>query len=273
MIQNKVAPLRYPVVADSFYPSNPAALKAEISSFMRNKEKVNAVGCMSPHAGYIYSGRVAGSVYSRISPRDVYIIIGPNHTGLGKRFGLDLSQEWVTPLGKITVNSELANAILDISKLIDEDEECHESEHSIEVQLPFLQMLKDEFTFVPIIVGGGDIEEYALIGRAIAEAVRATKIDAMIIASTDMTHYESQESAKEKDMLAIKKILNFDTAGFLKEIRANDISMCGFAPTAITLSASKLLGAKKSELVKYETSGETSGDYSSVVGYAGAVFY
>lgn len=284
--------IRKPVVAGQFYTASPSLLQKEISGLVsQKKEKIDAIGVVSPHAGYVYSGGVAGEVLSSIEPKSSYIILGPNHTGYGKRFGLDSERTWKTPLGEVKPDNELADVILKNSKYIEKDRLCHDYEHSIEVQLPFLQLLSKNFTpleiktkygskksrtgftFVPIVISAADRQIYKSIGHELAEAIKKLKKDITIIASSDMTHYEPHESAKKKDMLAIEKILSLDTNGFLDIIEKHNISMCGFAPAAIMMQASIELGAGKAKLIRYNTSGDTSGDYSQVVGYAGVAIY
>jgi len=266
--------IRKPVVAGQFYTQNPEKLRREVAGFSpERKDKIDAMGVISPHAGYVYSGAVAGSVLSSISPRPTYIILGPNHTGSGKPFGIDLGRSWETPLGEVVIDNELGEAILEESLYVEKDAICHEREHSIEVQLPFLQYLNKGFNFVPIVIASASRKIYKNIGKSLASAVKKTKKDVAIIASSDMTHYEPQESAKQKDMMAIEKILELDVDGFLDTVEEHDISMCGFAPTAVMLSAACELGARKARLIKYNTSADASGDYSAVVGYAGIVVY
>ncbi len=266
--------IRKPAVAGQFYTANPSLLAKEVSGLVgQKKEKIDAIGVISPHAGYAYSGGVAGEVLSSIKPKAVYIVLGPNHTGRGKPFGLDWQRAWKTPLGDVKIDDELAGAILKDSEYISADRACHDGEHSIEVQLPFLQSLNKNFTFVPIVISSADAKAYEGMGTELAKAVRASKKDVTIIASSDMTHYEPHESAKKKDMLAIEKILSLDTDGFLGAIKKYGISMCGFAPAAVMMQASVALGAKKTKLISYKTSGDASGDYSEVVGYAGVVIY
>jgi len=266
--------IRKPVVAGQFYTANPSLLAKEVSGLVgQKKETIDAIGVVSPHAGYVYSGGVAGEVLSSIKPKNAYIVLGPNHTGRGKPFGLDWQRTWKTPLGDVKIDDELAGAILKNSKYVEADRTCHDGEHSIEVQIPFLQSLNKSFAFVPIVISSADAKAYKEMGTELAKAVKASKKDVTIIASSDMTHYEPRESAKKKDMLAIEKILSLDTGGFLETIEEYDISMCGFAPTAVMMQASIELGAKKAKLISYKTSGDASGDYSEVVGYAGVVIY
>jgi len=265
---------RKAVVAGSFYTEDPALLAGEVSGFLGQKrERVNAIGVISPHAGYKYSGEVAGEVFSSIKPKKTYVVLGTNHTGSGKPFGLDWKRTWETPLGNAVIDDELAAAVLENSRYIKADRACHDSEHSIEVQIPFLQSLNKNFTFVPIGISAAGTDTYKEIGTELAKTFNALKKDVTIIASSDMTHYEPQETAKKKDMLAIEKILTLDVDGFLRTIGEYGISMCGFAPTAVMMQASIALGGKNARLASYKTSGDASGDYSRVVGYAGVVIY
>jgi len=266
--------IRKPVVAGQFYSSSKTALEKDIGAILpkRNTQE-DAIGVVSPHAGYMYSGPVAARVLGSIIPKPTYVIIGPNHTGLGMEFSLDTSQAWQTPLGEVLVNTELAAAILKNSKHIERDHQAHAFEHSIEVQLPFLQSIHNDFTFVPIIVTHADIEVYKAIGREIAHAITSSSLSGKvtIIASSDMTHYEPHDKAKDKDSIAIKAILRLDEDELYRVVRTFDISMCGYAPTCIMLACAKSLGAKSARLVDYKTSGDMTGDYSAVVGYAGIV--
>jgi hypothetical protein len=266
--------IRNAAAAGHFYPGSKTSLLREVESLIDSKaQKSDAIGVVSPHAGYPYSGSVAGSVLSSIEPRSNYIIIGPNHTGLGERFGLDTSDSWATPLGEVNLNRALADRIRDNSSHIKDDSLSHAHEHSIEVQLPFLQVLQESFQIVPIVVSYASLEVYMEAGKAIASSIKELSLekDVTIIASSDMTHYEPHEEAKKKDMIAIEAILALDEKKLLEKVAEMDISMCGFAPTAIMLVAAKALKAKTARLVRYQTSGDTSGDYSSVVGYAGII--
>lgn len=264
--------IRNPVYAGQFYPGRARALQDQIKSFASPAQTLtDAIGIVVPHAGYVYSGRVAGAVYSQIKLRRRIVVIGPNHTGSGARFSLMKSGVWVTLLGDLSVDRELAQSILDRSNLIEEDAEAHLFEHSIEVQLPFVTYFNSRARITPIIVSAGSLEDYQAIGRSLAEAIEPVKNQVTIIASNDMTHYESHEEAKKKDNLAIEAILKLDPALLMERVEKYSISMCGYGPVTIMLEAAKSLGATKAELVRYETSGDTSGDYSSVVGYAGIV--
>ncbi|MDP2912684.1 MAG: AmmeMemoRadiSam system protein B [Candidatus Omnitrophota bacterium] len=266
--------IRKTVVAGQFYPGSKDELSIEIKSLLgKAAHDIDAIGAVSPHAGYIYSGHVAGRVFASMKLKSAYIIMGPNHTGLGEPFGIDTSDSWKTPLGETRIDTALAEKIKKNCKYITADSLSHAHEHSIEVQLPFLQFLQKDFKFVPITISHAGIDIYREIGAAIAKSIKEAELekDVTIIASSDMTHYESRESARKKDFAAINAILALDEEMLAGSVSSLDISMCGCAPVAIMIASAKALGAKEARLVKYQTSGDVSGDYSSVVGYAGMV--
>ena len=264
--------IREPAVAGQFYPASPSQLEEMIQSMVdENAEKVEVIGLVSPHAGYPYSGPVAGATISRIKFKDTFIIMGPNHTGIGKPLSIMTEGTWKTPLGKVEIDSELAKQILASCSSLEEDNEAHQHEHSIEVQVPFLQYFQRDIKLVPIIISHASSDTYREMGRELAKAIKESKKGVVIIASSDMTHYEPQEQAKEKDNQAIEAILDLNEDELLRRVDELNISMCGYAPTAVLISAAKELGAARAELVKYQTSGDTTGDYSAVVGYAGII--
>jgi AmmeMemoRadiSam system protein B/AmmeMemoRadiSam system protein A len=264
--------IRVPVVSGTFYPASLSQLKARIEGMVDEKAvKEEIIGLISPHAGYIYSGPVAGAVISRIKFKDTFIILGPNHTGIGKPCSIMTEGIWKTPLGEVEIDSELGKQILATSSYLQEDYAAHEFEHSIEVQLPFLQYFKPDIKLVPIILAYSNGAIYKEIGREIAKAVKDLNREVVIIASSDMTHYEPQESAQRKDTQAIEAILDLNEDELLKRVDELNITMCGYAPTVSLISAARELVATGAELVKYQTSGDTTGDYSNVVGYAGIV--
>lgn len=266
--------IRPPAVAGQFYNGSRDGLQKEVASLIGgNVSKKAVIGVISPHAGYIYSGPVAGSVYSSITPASVYVILGPNHTGLGAPFAISKSEAWSTPLGKAPVDRDLARAIKDNTGYVTDDDIAHQFEHSIEVQLPFLQYTAKDFKFVPIAVSGSSSQAYREVGGAIAKAIKDLGLSnkAVMVASSDMTHYESRSQAAKKDKMAIDAILKLDEEELMKNISSYDISMCGYAPVVVMISAAKELGAKSAQLIKYSTSGDVTGDDSSVVGYAGIV--
>ena len=264
--------LRPPAVAGRFYPGRPESLARQLDQYLGNEpEKIEgALGCVVPHAGYMYSGHVAGAVFGRLPKRSTYIILGPNHTGRGAPLAIMSSGEWLTPLGRVPVDSALARLLRRSCHLLMEDAEAHEDEHSLEVQLPFLQRSVGEFKFVPIAIGVGGYSGLESLGHSIAQAVGPTAA-VMIIASSDMNHYEPDSLTREKDRKAIDKILALDPPGLYEVLRREDISMCGYGPAIAMLTAAKDLGAQRAELIKYATSADTSGDRDAVVGYAGIV--
>ena len=264
--------VRQPVVAGQFYPSGATPLRAMLDSLVDPKAaKQEVIGAVSPHAGYIYSGAVAGAVVSRIKFKDTFIIMGPNHTGRGKPLSIMTEGVWKTPLGEVEIDSELAKQILATSSLLEEDSIAHQYEHSIEVQLPFLQHFKKDIRLVPIILSYATGATFKEIGKELAKAIKDLNREVVIIASSDMTHYEPQESARRKDNQAIEAILDLNEDELSKRVDELNISMCGYAPAVSLISAAKELGATGAELVRYQTSGDTTGDYSAVVGYAGIV--
>jgi len=262
---------RKPAVAGYFYPGQREKLSEMIERLTELKMKREKAICVvSPHAGFVYSGPVAGAVFSAVLLPDTFVILGPSHRGISSRFAVMKEGIWETPLGDVPLESHLAELIMKGSPLIVEDEMAHSEEHSLEVQLPFIQYFKKEFSIVPICFSYNiSYEELEVLARAVSHGIQEFKREVLIVASTDMSHYVSQKTAEKKDFLAIDKVLKLDPKGLYDTVQREDISMCGFQPTTSALIASKELGAKKAELIKYQTSGDTSGDYSQVVGYAG----
>lgn len=262
--------VRKPAVAGQFYPRDAAILEQEVRSYLiPGTKKRSVLGVISPHAGYMYSGHVAGAVFSHVSvPNDV-IVIGPNHRGMGAPCAIMAEGVWEMPNGAVSINGELSSLILKHSPHVADDYRAHAFEHSLEVQVPFLQALNKDFRLVPIAVSHARWETCREVGESIAGAIREYGQKVLIVASSDMTHYESDESARSKDNLAIEEILKLDPQGLINQVVRHDITMCGVIPATITLVACKDLGAGRAELVKYATSGEVSGDYLQVVGYAG----
>ena len=264
--------IRRPAVAGQFYPSAPKRLTADVLSHLKEGvTKRPAVGIVSPHAGYMYSGSVAGEVFSRVAlPKDL-IVLGVNHRGIGSPCALVEQGRWEMPNGDAPIHEELAAALLGESSSLRDDAGAHAFEHSIEVQLPFIQHVRPDFRFVPIALQHVSYDTCAEVGSALARVVRAHDGPVLLVASNDMTHFESKESAEKKDMLAIERILALDPKGLFETVHRHGISMCGVIPTTVMLVAAKELGAKKAELVRYATSGDVTGDYRDVVGYAGVI--
>jgi hypothetical protein len=260
-----------------FYPGDRSGLKDQLDSFVKPvPEPRTVLAAISPHAGYMYSGGVAGKVFSQIHVPEAVVILGPNHRGVGAHVALAASGVWDTPLGPVQINEGLADLILNASPArpkIEDDHEAHAIEHSIEVQVPFLQALKSDVTIVPLSLSHVDYRACEELGKALTRAVRDFGKEVLLVASTDMTHYESQEAAKSKDQLAIERILDLDSEGLYSTVAQHRISMCGVIPTTVVLAACVGLGAKKAELVQYTTSGDVTGDYGQVVGYAGFIVY
>jgi len=271
--------IRNPAVAGQFYYYDPKLLIEQIEGCIdKDAKKLRVSGVLSPHAGYMYSGKVAGSVFSRIEMTDSFVILGPNHTGLGSRFAICRDGLWRMPLGDVRIDSNLANEIFKNSKFLDDDMLAHESEHSIEVQIPFLQYFGKDFQIVPITIMHYPPDDDFLricedIGNAIATAIKNLGEEVTIIASSDLTHYEPQDEAKRKDKAALDAILELNPEKLFRVVRELRISMCGFAPVAIMLFACRELGAKNTRLVKYMTSGDTTKDYREVVGYGGVLIF
>ncbi len=266
--------VRHPAVAGRFYPARPEVLMRDVQSYLATAgEKIEAAGCVVPHAGYMYSGSVAGAVYARLALPERFIVLCPNHTGMGKPLAIMSEGAWDTPLGQAEIDHELAVELRNADRHISEDADAHRAEHALEVQLPFLQALRRQFKFVPIVVGVGSYEPLAELGEAIALVVAAHDDRILIIASSDMNHYESDAITRVKDSKAIEQILKLDPKGLFDVVLTEDISMCGYGPTVAMLTASKRLGAESAELIKYATSADVSGDRDAVVGYAGVIVH
>lgn len=264
------ATVRQPAVAGRFYPGDPDTLRRDIHQYVSiTGDKIHAIGCVVPHAGYMYSGHVAGAVYARLALPRRFIILCPNHTGVGEPLSIMSEGNWRTPLGNVTIDTELAHELMSRFPLLAEDELAHRAEHALEVQLPFLQEMVGHFTFVPITVGTSRLDALSALGIVMADALQNDAERALIIASSDMNHYEPDAPTRVKDRKAIDKVLALDASGLYETVIGENISMCGFGPTVAMLTAAKRLGAKSAQLIKYATSGDISGDRDAVVGYAG----
>lgn len=272
----KEVQIRMPAVSGSFYPSSAVELKEQISLFIDKKaHKVGAIACMLPHAGYIYSGRVAAETISYVHIKERIILLGPNHTGVGSKFSIMSQGIWQTPLGNIEIDEELASRILRHTEYMEDDRFAHLYEHSLEVELPILQYINCNFKIIPIVISSNEVETLKRVGISIAAAITEAglKDSVLIVASSDMSHYEPLVSAKKKDAVAIDSILALDEDKLMKKVAELNISMCGYAPVTVMLTAAKLLGAKTAKLIKYQTSADVTKDKNSVVGYAGIVIY
>jgi len=262
--------IREAAVAGQFYPSRPESLRKEIGELLRPVRSFPGTrAVMVPHAGYVYSGPVAGAVYASVDLPRRFILLGPNHTGLGARLSLYPSGEWRTPLGTVWIDPELTGLLERNCPHLRPDRQAHLREHSLEVQIPFLQVRVPDFRFAAICVGTGEYPVLADLGQAIARILRDLEDPPLIVSSSDMSHYESASVASAKDHLAIERILAVDPAGLHEVVHRENISMCGFAPTTAALAACRELGCRTGHLVRYSNSGDVSGDYDRVVGYAG----
>lgn len=267
--------MRFPAVAGAFYTASASALREEVKRYLSEAAKeVNAeerVAMVCPHAGYRYSGKCAAYSYASAAnwaaKELTAVIIGPNHTGVGTPISVSFD-DWKTPLGEMKCDAELAQAICDSDKMARRDETAHLNEHSCEVQVPFLQIAAPRAKMVGICMGWQDIGAAETLGRAINAAVAATRRNAIVIASSDFTHYEPAEKAREKDMPAISLLEKMDEAGFEEVVEERGLTICGHGPIAAAMHYAKLCGAKKCELLKYTNSGEAAGDNKSVVAYA-----
>jgi AmmeMemoRadiSam system protein B len=264
--------VRRAAVAGHFYSGTKEGLIAEVAEYIDKKlKKEDLKGVLVPHAGFIFSGAVAGAVYSRLMVPDTFIILGPNHTGRGVPAAIMTKDAWQTPLGEVEIDSELAAKILAKSAHLAEDERAHFAEHSIEVQLPFLQYLGTDFKFIPLCLSRLDLETCRQLGVAITESIAESGKKVVIVASSDLTHYESQEEAQKKDRIVLDAVVGLDPGELFRKVEEHGISMCGSIPATVMLIAAKKLGAQRGEVVKYMTSGQINGDYSRVVGYGGVL--
>jgi AmmeMemoRadiSam system protein B len=266
-------PIRPPAVAGYFYPGEPKSLQAELDRCLppAPAKRRKAVAIVVPHAGYKYSGAVAGETYSRIEIPERVVVLSPNHTGEGLPYALMTEGAWRTPLGEARIDTELARRFQKNCPLLEEDAAAHRAEHSLEVQIPFLQRLKPDFGFAPLTLSYIPFERCREVGRALAKTVQETPGSVLIVASSDLNHYQDQETTESKDYAAIRKVEALDPAGLYETVRKERISMCGIIPVTVALVAALELGAKNAELVRHATSGDVTGDYKAVVGYAGLV--
>jgi AmmeMemoRadiSam system protein B len=266
--------IRPPAVSGRFYPSDEKKLALEIEQYTagtNKNKKVCARGCVVPHAGYMYSGHVAGAVYSAIEIPSKCILLGPRHFPGGEAMAIISEGSWRTPFGEAQIDSELAAELKRACPLLREDRVAHEREHSLEVQIPFLQQLAENLRFVPVVLAIQRYAELESLGRAVARVIAAHSEPVLLIASTDMNHYESDAITRVKDQKAIERILALDPRGLYDTVRSEEISMCGYAATVAMLIAMRDLGAKDAELIRYATSGDITGDRDEVVGYAGII--
>jgi MEMO1 family protein len=267
--------IRTPAVAGSFYPDDPVELEEMVARCFSSGSGVSprpVVALLAPHAGLVYSGRVAGATYARVLVPDRVLLIGPNHTGLGASLSVWDGGDWEMPGGVIKVDSELCASLRKQCPLLTPDRAAHFREHSLEVHLPFLKARQQQVRIAPVVVGTSRLEDLLRLGKAMAESIRRSPGPVLIVISSDMTHYESAAAAARKDRLALEEMKRVDPEGLHRVVRESGISMCGYAPAVAALFAARELGALSGTLILYSHSGEVSGDCDSVVGYAGMVF-
>jgi MEMO1 family protein len=266
--------IRPPAVSGRFYPSDEKKLAVEIEQYTASankNKKVFARGCVVPHAGYMYSGHVAGAVYSAIEIPPICILLGPRHFPGGEAMAIISEGSWRTPFGDAQIDSELADELRRACSLLREDRVAHEREHSLEVQIPFLQQLAANLRFVPVVLATQRYADLESLGHALGRVIAAHSEPVLLIASTDMNHYESEAITRVKDQKAIDRILALAPRGLYDTVRSEEITMCGYTATVAMLIAMRDLGAKDAELIRYATSGDINGDRDEVVGYAGIV--
>ena len=266
--------VREPAVAGKFYPGDRTTLSRELellfSPYAANT-KSRAIACMVPHAGYVYSGAVAAAVFSRLEVPKRIVVLGPRHYPRGANLAINSLGAWKTPLGPAQIDEELAASLMQEFPALQQDDVAHAREHSIEVELPFLQISSRDWKFVPIAIGTQDFQVLSGLGTALAKGVAKIGEPVLIVASSDMNHYEPDSVTREKDFRAIEHILKFDACGLLETVKREGITMCGVGPAVTALVAAEQLGATQAELIKYATSGDAFGDRDEVVGYAGLI--
>jgi MEMO1 family protein len=264
--------IRAPAVAGRFYPSDPRLLGEDIDKYCAGGARTRVRGCLVPHAGYMYSGHVAGAVYGSIDIPSECILLGPRHFPYGAPMAILTEGCWATPFGQTRVDSLLAVELARACPRLREDAVAHEHEHSLEVQLPFLQRLAPDSRFVPVVLATDRYEVLEELGHAVAEIISRCEDRVLVIVSSDMNHYESDEVTRAKDGLAMDSIFALDPRGLYDTVRREGISMCGYAAAVAALVALGALGVTEGKLVRYATSGDVTGDRDEVVGYAGIVF-
>jgi len=264
--------IRQPAVAGSFYPANPEELSAQLDSLLNIGHKTRKVkGLIVPHAGYIYSGAVAGEVFAAADIPQQVILIGPNHHGTGENIAVSGADSWVTPLGDVPVATALREQLVNEISVLSVDNQAHRYEHSLEVMLPFLLRRQPELQIVPIVLGQLSLTDCLHLGAALARTLKNWKREVLLLASTDMNHFSSAATSEKLDFMAIEAMTAYEPQRLFQVVRENQISMCGVLPTVTVMQAAQDLGARECQLVRYAHSGQVNGDNSSVVGYAGLV--
>jgi len=262
---------RSPAVAGRFYPASKEQLKRDLADYLGELSPEPALGIVSPHAGYVFSGHIAGNTFSRVKVTDTVIVLGPNHYGRGAPLSLWEGEGWTTPLGDVHINQAVASRLRELLPQVTSDFSAHAQEHSLEVQVPFIQTINPLASIVPLAIGMSPLSTLQQLGHALVKVIQEVGEPVLIVASSDMTHFESADMAARKDQFALQSIYELDPEGLFRTVRDNRISMCGVLPVTVMLYAAIAQGATRAELVEYATSGDVTGDYDDVVGYAGAI--
>jgi MEMO1 family protein len=268
--------LRKSVIAGSWYPGSPSVLRRDIENYFNSvfelKLKEEVIGLIAPHAGYIYSGKVAANAYNLIRENkyDAVVVVGPSHRVAFHGVSVFSRGGYETPLGIVPVAEELAEKIKKINPMVADIPEAHSQEHSLEIQLPFLQVALGDFSFLPLVMGDQDANTCREIAHAINEAAQGKKI--LIVGSSDLSHFYNYNTAKKMDAVALEYLKNSDAAGLLRSLENGEVEACGGGPMAVTMLVARMMKADKAHLLKYANSGDVTGDKSSVVGYAAAVY-
>lgn len=262
--------IRQPAVSGSFYPSVPETLSTQVDTLLVSKSRPSkAKAIIVPHAGYIYSGAVAGEVFASTEVPSQVILLGPNHHGFGPAIAVSGADSWATPLGNVPIAEELRQQLLMSITGLKTDDSAHEHEHSLEVMLPFLKRRQTDLSIVPIALGRLGLESCLALGSALASVLNAYNQDVLLLASSDMNHFSSAEITEKLDSLAISAMTAYDPVQLYHVVREKNISMCGFLPVITVMQAAREMGASSCRVVSYSHSGHVNGDNSSVVGYAG----
>jgi AmmeMemoRadiSam system protein B len=267
--------VRLPAVADRFYPGEEAALDTMITGFFDHvptSTKIKAVAAVAPHAGYVFSGSICAETLKNIVIPETVVILGPNHQGYGPPIALS-EENWQMPWGEVPVNRDFTDLLLQADVGIQVSDSAHRYEHSLEVQVPFLQKLQPHLTIVPLVLSQLSYPACQGLAQALADSIKRFEAPVLLLASSDMSHYESRQQAQEKDTMALDQLTALNPEGLYTTVLENNITMCGIIPVTVALQSAILLGANAAQIIRYSDSGEVSGDTQQVVGYAGAVMY
>ncbi|WP_321532205.1 AmmeMemoRadiSam system protein B [uncultured Desulfuromonas sp.] len=264
--------IRHPVVSGQFYTDDPFELRQQVELFLTTDQPVKpAYGVMMPHAGYVYSGAIAGETLAGVEVPDTVLLLGPNHRGVGDPCALYSQGSWKTPLGEVPIAESLAQRLLESVTHLTPEMQAHRGEHSLEVLLPFLQVKNPDLSIIPLMLGPLSFPVLQQLGDGIGAVLKETEGKVLIVASSDMTHYEPSSVARIKDQLALDALLHLDAEALYYQVKSEHISMCGVCAAVLMVLIARALGARHANLIRYGDSGDVNGDHSAVVGYAGVV--